>query len=299
MQQTAKPEPFRAIALGFFDGVHIGHQALLARLREQSGLLQAVFTFYNHPASFFAPDKEPFFLSTPREKEALLRQYGAQEVFMPVFDGHMANLSPEEFIEYLLEELRARVIVTGENYRFAKSAQGDAALLARLAARKGAAVYAIENVLYRGEIVSSTRVRGLLKAGRIEDVNAMLARTYTLTGEVGKGRRIGTTLGIPTANVCYPAGKALPADGVYAGYAAAGEASYPAVINIGLNPTVNGTARTVEAHLIGFGGDLYGKQISVGFTARLRDEIRFPSQEALRRQVLRDMEAAAERNILG
>lgn len=298
MQAATASARSRAIALGYFDGVHIGHQALLLKLTEQIGHIRTVYTFYNHPSSFLSPEREPLYICTPEERAALLKEHGADEVLMPVFDRDVATLQPEKFAERLLNDLCAKVIITGENYRFGQNAQGDAELLYKFAAKRGVEVHAIRDVFYKGEAVSSTRIRAMLKTGRIGDVNAMLGRTYTLTGTIEKGRQIGTSLRIPTANICHSPARAIPADGVYGGTAFVGCTFYPAVINIGCNPTVNGDKRTIEAHIIGFTGDLYGKSVSVGFKTFLREEIKFSSAEELKIQIQRDIEAVAKRQYL-
>ncbi len=282
----------KAVALGFFDGVHIGHQALLFRLREEQGLLRTVYTFENHPLSLFEPEAAPRFLSSAAEKRELLLASGAQEVLMPRFDMLLASTDAQDFADALFCELNAACVIAGENFRFGRGAKGDAKLLSRSAKQFGARAVIVSSVDYMGEAVSSTRIRAALCAGDVSLAGAMLGREYAVSGTVVSGRQIGRSIGFPTANIALgeaDTNRALPGDGVYECAAGFGEVTFPAVVNVGTNPTVGGAARTIEAHLLGFSGDLYEKRLTVCFKRKIRDEAKFPSIEALKAQIASDI----------
>ncbi|MGI5899908.1 MAG: bifunctional riboflavin kinase/FAD synthetase [Christensenellales bacterium] len=282
----------KAVALGFFDGVHIGHQALLRNLLLQKEEIKCAYTFLNHPQSFFDSGRDQELLCSARERERLLKECGVHEVIMAPFDDEMAKMPAEDFALFVLEGLDAGSIVVGNNYRFGKGARGTPQMLADFARMRGARLIEAETVLYEGEPVSSTRIRNALKKGDIILANAMLGRSYSVEGIVGEGRKIGRTLNIPTANIPVPENRALPMDGVYKGIVELEGASWKAVVNIGKNPTVGGESRLIESHLLGFAGDIYGKEIKVSFQRRIRGEIMFSSKEELKDQILKDINSA-------
>lgn len=283
------------IALGMFDGVHMGHRALLTHAVEtarERNVLSVAYTFTNHPKSLFG--QTPKLLFTEQERRNCIKSLGFDRVQMEVFDKELAILSPEAFVEYLQEEYDVCVFVVGFNYTFGQGRKGTPETLTEIGKTHGFEVHVIPPVLFQGDTVSSTRIRQLITTGKIADANSMLLEPYSLTGTVVKNRRIGTTLGFPTANILPPAEKALPATGIYVTSVLHEGRSYEAVTNVGTNPTVNGSTLTVETYLMDYEGDLYGKELTVSFHKRLRDEIRFDSKEALIAQIKQDVVAARE-----
>lgn len=280
----------RSIALGHFDGVHIGHQRLLEALENDQDLRRTVLTFSNHPLDVLCPSKAPKSLSDATEKTELLKKYGAQEVIMPPFNQKTANMTAEDFLLTLFETLKARRVVIGNNYRFGAGAVGDIDLLKNAALKYNADCIVVPDVLFDDEMVSSTRIRNALRNGEIEKANHMLARAYSLHGIVKKGRQIGRMMDFPTANIEIDLTRVLPMDGVYSGFTMLDNAKRLCVINIGASPTVHTLLRTVEVHVIGFHGELYGTQMNVHFTSFLRQECHFDSLDALKAQIACDVE---------
>ncbi|MDR1619518.1 MAG: bifunctional riboflavin kinase/FAD synthetase [Clostridiales bacterium] len=277
------------VALGMFDGMHIGHRTLLMRAVERALEINAVsmaHSFINHPRSVFA--NAPGLLMTAREREACMRALGVNDVVMEDFTRPIAALSPRAFVERMRESFSMRVVAVGFNYTFGHKGEGTPQTLCALGAEYGFAVEVIAPVEAGGAPVSSTRVRELIENGRMREANAMLINPYALSGTVRPNRRIGATLGFPTANILPPEEKVLPRAGVYVSRITCGAETYRAVTNVGDNPTVNGQFITVESHLIGFDGDLYGKRITVEFLDFIRPERRFLDKAALKGQIARD-----------
>lgn len=281
------------IALGMFDGVHRGHQALLQRtaaLARKLGGRPMAFCFLNHPAEIFG--REVRYLSTAEQRRDWMLALGMERVEMIPFTRDFAGLSPEAFLAYLQERFPVKGLVAGFNYTFGRAGAGTGDTLRQLGQAVGIAVDILEPVLLDGSPVSSSRIREALLAGRLEEAEQMLTRPYTLRGAVVANRHIGRTIGFPTANMEY--GRyLLPPDGVYAARARAGEENYAAVTNIGCNPTVEGKKRTVETHLLGERVELYGRVLEVELLSRIREERTFSSLEALKEQIARDAAQAA------
>ncbi len=278
------------IALGMFDGVHLGHRALLRHAVETAKELHALsvaYTFSNHPRGVFA--QAPKLLSTEQERRTCLKKLGLDRVQMEVFDKETAMLSPEAFVKRLQDQYEVRAFVVGFNYTFGQGGKGTPETLMELGRMHSFSVHVIPPVLFEGETVSSTRIRQLITTGELTNANMMLSEPYSLSGLVVKNRRIGTSLGFPTANIQIPAEKALPATGIYVTSALHEGRCYEAVTNVGTNPTVNGNVLTVETYLMDYEGDLYGKELTVQFHKRLRDEVRFDSKEALVLQIQQDV----------
>ena len=285
--------PRAAVAVGNFDGVHRGHQALVAaaiRTAAESAGTPVVLTFDPHPARVIAPAAAPSALMTLDQKAAALERLGVRALAVLPFDDAVAAAGPEEFADAVLRRtLDAAAIVVGTNFRFGRGRAGNAATLRGL----GITVVEVAAVAHRGARVSSSRIREALAAGDVEQAAALLGRRFFIEGPVVKGDGRGRTLGIPTANVA-PRNETLPALGVYAAWAwpdrrAPGR---PAVVNVGRRPTFGGGDVSVEAHLPGFEGDLYGVPLTVAFAARIRGEERFPGPEALVARIREDVAAA-------
>lgn len=284
------------VALGNFDGVHLGHQEVLRRAAEEAGkrgMRVVAATFDPHPRAVLQPGSEPGLLTDPEMRRELLLRYGADEVRTIRFDKELSMKRPEEFVEeVLVGEIGASIVVVGENFRFGHRAAGDFAELRRLMKEAGGHALAVQiKGAGEGEI-SSSRIRSLIFAGEVEAAARLLGRPYTLRGEVVHGDHRGAAIGFPTANLAPDKGVVLPARGVYAGRARVGDETYAACTNVGVAPTFGRGESRVEAHLLGLRGDLYGQKIEVSFVRRIRPEKRFSGVEELREQIARDVEEA-------
>lgn len=289
------------VALGNFDGVHLGHQAVVRRAVEEGrarDLQTVAATFNPHPRSVLGPGNEPKLLTTPEVRREMLLAYGVEEVREIRFDRELSKKSPRDFVlEVLAGSLGAGVVVVGENFRFGHKARGDVAVLRRYMQEAGGEAYAvpISNVL--GKDISSTRIRELVAEGEVRQAARLLGRPYLLRGEVVEGDKRGHTIGFPTANVLPDERALVPGRGVYVGHARLGSEHYGACTNVGTAPTFDRRDSKVEAYLLGYEGDLYTKVVDVTFEERLRPEKRFPGIVELKEQIARDVEEA--RNFLG
>ena len=284
----------RVIALGFFDGVHLGHAALLQRTAEEArlrGVTPAVFTFAQPPKEVVTGIPCPLINSPDDRRELVRRLYGIQDVIMVPFDREMMTTSWEDFVtEILVGRYHAVHLVAGHDHHFGHKNQGSPELLVKKCAELGLGCDIIPKVELDGITVSSTYIRNLVGMGQLERASRFLGHPHVLTQEVRHGRRIGHTIGVPTVNLVAPPHVLVPSYGVYVTrvFLPSGE-SYPAVTNVGTRPTVNnGTDVTVEPWLLGFDGDLYGRRVRVEFFQRIRDEIRFDSLDSLRLQIQKD-----------
>jgi len=297
-----------AVTIGAYDGVHLGHRALLARLRARAGaqgLETAVVTFDRHPATVVRPESAPLLLCDLDQKLELLASTGVDRVLVLPFDEERAREPAREFIdEVLVGALGTRVVVVGEDFHFGHGRQGDVAMLREAGAEVGFAVdgVTLETASVAGDPgpISSTRIRALVAAGEVAQAAALLGRPHQLRGTVSHGDgRGGPELGYPTANVDVPPGMAVPGQGIYAGYyERPGGSRWPAAVSIGTRPTYYGSRGPVllEAHLLDFDGDLYGEVARVSFVERLRGNQVFDTTEALVSQMDRDV--AATRKLL-
>ena len=275
-----------------FDGVHVGHQALLAEAAKAARALHAqtvAFTFTDAPGKLLHLPVTS--LSTPDQRICWLKEAGADRVDMVDFTQELADLSPQAFMEYLRDRYDVAALAAGFNYTFGKYGAGTAQTLRELGERHGFQVIIADPVLVDGEPVSSTRIRALVSEGRMEEAKTLLGRPYTLRGPVISARHIGHRLGYPTANI-ETGEQLLPPDGVYATGARVNGVTYQAVTNVGKNPTVAGQRRTVETYILRESLSLYGAELSVAFLARLREERTFPSLAALSEQIGQDVGAA-------
>ena len=274
-------------ALGFFDGVHIGHGALLnecRKLADQFGCKAAAVTFSSHPDTLVL-GKTPGLINTIEDRIRLLKSHGLDEVVVLPFDKKMQSMHWQDFLRLLVESYGAAGLVCGHDFRFGNRGQGNADLLCTYCkeAKLPCAVVAEQKI---GEIaISSTHIRSLLEAGKMEEAARFLGHPHILTGEVVSGRKLGRTLGIPTANLSIPEEVVKLPFGVYACKAIAEGNEYLAVTNIGNRPTVGGHRITVEPWLLDFEGDLYGKQLTLSFYRFLRSEQKFPSLDALKEEI--------------
>lgn len=284
------------VTAGNFDGVHLGHQALVAaavaRARETGGLA-VVLTFDPHPARVLAPDLAPSALMTPAQKAEILAGLGVDRLAVLPFDGRVARMEPRAFVrEVVSGALGARHLVVGESFRFGRGRAGDVELLRTLGESLGFTLEALPPVMERGRPVSSSRVRDELARGEVQAARRLLGRPSFLDGVVVRGDGRGRTIGVPTANL-EPDNELLPARGVYAARCRVPSGlAHAAVVNIGERPTFGGGRVVVEAHLLDFEGDLYGARIRLEFHERLRGEQRFAGQEALVARILQDVAEA-------
>ncbi len=279
-----------------FDGVHLGHRALIGQTVAEANRLGAkpvVFTFSNHPMEVLGGGVR--LLSSIPERDDLLRALGAEEVASVAFTRELAALSAEQFVELLLERWDVRALVVGYNYTCGVRGAGTPETLAEIGKTRGFSVLVVPPVLLEGASVSSTRVREALEQGDVELAQRMLKRRYTLAGTVIENRRIGRRIGFPTANIAPETNRVIPKDGVYATVACVNGASYCAVTNIGTNPTVHGDHLTIETHMIDFDQDIYGERLTVAFRKYLRGELMFSSLDELKEQIRLDIARAAER----
>lgn len=291
-----------ALTIGNFDGIHLGHQALLAttiQAAKERGLIPAAMTFEPHPREFFDPGTAPARLSSLREKVEYLSAAGVEHLYVCRFNKLFAGQSPEAFIEVLQRRLQCRWLLVGDDFRFGARRSGDVALLRSEGARRGFEVVTLDNIEFEGLRISSTAVRDALTAGDFALVHGLLGRPYAMSGHVLHGRKLGRTLGFPTANVSLARRK--PAlTGVFAvkcsGIHARGlEGVATGVASLGTNPAVKSDGRhSLEVFLFDFSADLYGNRISVEFCTKLRDEAHYSSLDALARQIQRDCDAARE-----
>lgn len=285
------------LTIGNFDGVHLGHRALLAHiatLAQELGVQPAVLTFEPHPREFFAPASAPARLSTLREKLELIADEGVALTCVSHFNARFAALSADQFIDQvLLRTLRVKHLVIGDDFRFGAGRRGDFALLQQAGERHGFGVETIDSVLVHGERVSSSGVREALAAGDMSRATRLLGRPYGIDGRVVHGQKLGRQIGFATANIRVKHDP-LPLSGVFAvEVAGLGPRPWPGVANLGMRPTVGGATRPLlEVHLFDFAGDIYGKHLSVQFMHKLRSEKKFANFDELRAQIARDAEAA-------
>lgn len=279
-------------ALGFFDGVHVGHQALLnacKKLAEQYHCLPSVVTFGSHPDTLVL-GSTPALINTPEDRERILRRYGIQKVVTLPFDQKMCSTDWQDFLKMLEQDYQAIGFICGEDFRFGRKGIGTAQMLQDYCAERNMPCAVIPDQILDGTRISSTHIRTLIEQGKMEWAEQFLGHPHILTGNVVHGKQLGRTLGIPTANLLLPNGLVIPKFGVYACRSLVDGSLCPAVTNIGTRPTVNGTGITVEPWLLDYQGDLYGKEITLEFYRFLRPEQCFPSLEALQEEIRRNAE---------
>lgn len=288
------------LAAGFFDGLHIGHQRLITHAIEEGRTRCGawVMTFDDHPMKVLDPEKAPPLLTSTAHKLALLKDLGVYGCILVPFTRTLARLEPDSFIELLKKNIPAlQLLLVGRNWTFGRGARGTTAILKSLA--HDFKVRVIPPVCWRGKPISSTRIRRCISSGNLREASRMLGRPVSIWGTVVRGNRLGTSLGVPTANIT-PHNEARPPDGVYAAKAVIDRRSYPGVVNLGTRPTLNAgrlqklKGRVLELHVLDFDRPLYRKRIEVVFLDRLRDERRFLSVEALKKQIAKDIRRARQ-----
>jgi len=285
------------VTIGSFDGIHRGHQHLIGSMVEsahRAGRSAVAITFDPHPGALLG--RRPVAtLSTIEERAALLAELRLDMLAVLRFTSTLAGTSAAHFIDELRCHLGMAELWAGPDFALGHRRKGDISYLQQLGAQEGFAVRVVQPLRWRGQVVSSTRIRSALTAGDIEEANGCLGRPYTLSGKVVKGRGLGHKLGVPTANLETPQGRLIPANGIYACFSdTEREKGWPSVVNIGVRPTVDANDLTVETHLLDFGRDLYGEVLRLHFVARLRDEEKFPHLDALVTQMKRDIAQARQ-----
>lgn len=286
-----------AVTIGNFDGLHRGHQAMLARLKEEAekrGLPSCVLTFEPHPREFFSPADAPARLSSLREKSELIEAAGIDRLHVCRFDRRFASLSPTEFIErVLVGALGARWLLVGDDFRFGAKRAGDFALLKEAGARLGFEVESLPTVSVEGKRASSTAVREALAAGDMQHARELLGRPYSISGHVMHGNKLGRHIGFPTANIQMQHNRP-PLSGIFAvEVCGLNGAPLQGVASLGTRPTVHENGRpTLEVFIFDFRDDLYGRRLRVDFLKKLRDEEKYPDLDALINQINRDVDNA-------
>lgn len=285
-------------ALGNFDGIHLGHQALIAETVRQAkakDLKSAVFTFSNHPKNVISQTNMVKNIIYADEKEAIFEAMGVDYLFSLDYTKEFGSMTPKEFAKRLLAEaFRARHVVCGFNYRYGYRAEGNPQTLIQQGCLLGFDVSVMDAVSIDGCVVSSTLIRGLIAQGEMEECSRYLGRNYAIGGTVIEGNHIGRTIGFPTCNITVDETMVVPANGVYVTNCKVGDRLYPAVTNVGAKPTIGMYQKNVETHLLDFQGDLYGRDIRVEFLKKLRDERKFENVEALAAEIHNNCDAARE-----
>jgi riboflavin kinase/FMN adenylyltransferase len=280
------------LAVGVFDGVHLGHKYLLSQLVEQARqeeLLSGVVTFRQHPREVLAPGTELSYLTTVEQKTDLLKKEGIDTVVSLSFTPELAQLSAREFILLLKKYLQMRGLVVGPDFALGRGREGNTDTLRQLGQELGFSVTVLSPRIIGGEMVSSTAIRNALADGKIEKVTKLLGRPYSLQSTVTTGAGRGTGLGFPTANLEMEQGQALPPDGVYATWAYANGQAYESMTNIGRRPTFGENERNIEVFLLNYQGNLYNQEMKVDIVARLREEKRFDTIDELKAQIAEDV----------
>ncbi|MCE5285115.1 MAG: bifunctional riboflavin kinase/FAD synthetase [Pelosinus sp.] len=293
----AQQFPNIAVALGTFDGVHIGHQEVIGKavaFAKKSAGTSVVFTFSNHPLSAIAPEYCPLQLMSLESRANVLEKIGVDVLLTIPFTKEFLQLSPDEFITLLLNELAPKLVVVGPNYSFGNKSAGTPEMLKQAGLRHGFEVEVEPVVTLNGVVVSSTYIRQLITEGKVNEAEKFLGRLVSLSGTVVPGEQRGRKIGFPTANIELQTNLAVPQDGVYAVRVRIGAAVHYGVANIGVNPTFSGRKRRMEVHIMNFSGNLYQETLEVEFLAYLRLEQSFDSVESLKNQIARDVKAAQQ-----
>ncbi len=289
------PLPAPVVTIGNFDGVHLGHRAILdkvvaeARARRGAAL---VLSFDPHPSRILAPEAAPRLLTTAEQKRALLEAAGVDVLLIVPFTLEFSRLSPDAFVEEVLHRrLGAAAVCIGAGFRFGHRQFGDAVRLAGLAKELGFVVHVVEPVVVRGQVASSSVIRRLISAGDVRDAAGLLGRPFALTGTVQRGEGRGRQLGFPTFNFA-PEQECLPPNGVYVTETVFDSQAHASVTNVGIRPTFDGQHLLVESHLLDFSDDVHPSRLEVLFHERVRPEMKFPSADALKAQIASDVAAA-------
>jgi riboflavin kinase/FMN adenylyltransferase len=279
------------IALGSFDGLHLGHMSLIDRtvqLAKENNAKSMVYVFQNHPLTVINPEISPKLIMSNNTKIKLLEDSGIDIVNLVSFDKDFMKITPEEFIKNMVNFYNAKGIIIGFNYRFGYKNLGDAEMLQRYSRVLGYKLYVCEAVSKNHELVSSSKIRHLIAEGDVVKARLLLGRPIAVTGEVIRGKQLGRTIGFPTVNLNYNKGYILPKGGVYFTTIEYDNILYKAITNIGYNPTVEGGKLSVETYILGFDKQIYDEVIKINFIKRIRDEVKFDTIEQLKKQLEED-----------
>ncbi|TJX67057.1 bifunctional riboflavin kinase/FAD synthetase [Soehngenia saccharolytica] len=290
-----------AIALGNFDGIHIGHQNLIKRMIEISknnNLIPSVLIFENHTKSITS-NTSPSLLSNNEQKLDILESIGVENVYLMKFNEEVMKLSPQEFINNILvDKLNCKSVVVGYNYKFGYKASGNTDTLKRICSENGMQAVIVNPIYYEDKIVSSTLIRNLITYGKIDIANKLLGRFYTIKGEVVHGKGIGTKLGFPTANIKLTDNFVIPKNGVYNTLTTIGDKTYKSATSVGFNPTFEEKSLKIENHIIGFNDSLYGDVIDISFIEYIRPEINFDKVDDLVNRMKEDVNYIKKKNVI-
>lgn len=293
---TPLPYEKTCITIGNFDGVHLGHQAIISQMVEQAnanGKPLIVITFCPNPSDFFNPNIQSFYLSTPEEKEARLLKLGVDRVLTLKFDQDFANLNPEEFLLGLKEKLALETLVVGEDFALGKNRQGTIPVLREIGEKLSFELKVLPSVRLGSKDISSTKVRKLLDQGKVDEVADLLGRHYAISGIVTHGSDRGARIGLPTANITHWPKKKLPAIGVYATHVDLRGENFRGITNVGYRPTFENQAKAnVETFIFDFNNDIYGEAMKLSFIDKIRDEQKFSGVDAFLAQIERDKTTA-------
>lgn len=286
------------VTIGTFDGVHRGHQMLIKRMKEIAKIEKGetvLLTFFPHPRMVLYPETENLVLiNTMDEKISLLKKFGIDHLIIHPFTKEFSQLSSEDFIkDIIVKKIGTKRLIIGYNHHFGKNREGSFEHLSKRAPIYGFTIEEIKEQLVDGVAISSTKIREAILKGRIQTANKYLGYDFSLSGNIIKGEQLGRSLGFPTANIEIPEKyKIIPVGGVYAVFVYISNKKLGGMLNIGFRPTVGGTKRTIEVNILDFNEDIYNKTITVAFKDRIRDEIKFPDVEALKKQLILDEQSA-------
>ncbi|MDD3840522.1 MAG: bifunctional riboflavin kinase/FAD synthetase [Clostridia bacterium] len=287
------------IALGNFDGVHIGHKALISKLIEDSkndNLDSMVYTFYNHPLKIIKPTVKFKLLTTNHQRIDIFNELGLDYLILKTFDQKTMKMTPDKFINNLLvKRFNVKCVYVGYNYTFGNNAKGNIQTLKKLGEKYNFKVNVTDEVKMKGMVVSSTTIRNYLNSGKIDMANKCLGRKFSISGKVIHGRKVGSRIGIPTANLDYNKHQIIPQNGVYATQTMIDGKIYKSLTNIGIKPTFNSNKLSMETHIIGYNSDLYDKCIDIIFEQKIRDERKYHSPSELTTQIKKDIQYVLEK----
>jgi len=284
------------LAIGNFDGFHRGHQALIERMQADAnaeGATTGLLTFHPHPRTVLRPNQKITSLTSLTERLALYQRAGLDFTVIHPFTEATAQTEPEDFLRLLHRHLGVTKLWVGPDFALGRNRKGDIPFLRQLGNVLGIEIEVMEEYMWEGQAIRSSLIHNLVEIGNVEWASVWLGRYYAISGVVMHGVQRGRTIGFPTANLSLSQGRVVPSNGVYATWVLVEGQRYMSVCNIGVRPTVNGSHRTIEAHIIDFDGDLYGRSIELSFVYHLRDEIKFSGLEALKAQITRDRDRAA------
>jgi len=289
------------IALGSFDGLHIGHLSLIYKVVEvakKNNGKSMVFTFKNHPKTLLNKKDVPKLLMDNSRKVEVLRTHKVDIVCFQEFDLEFMKMTPEEFVKFLVLEYNVKGFVVGFNYKFGYKNLGSVELLQKLQNKYGYELYVMEPCIYKTQVISSTRIRKSLEDGDVLEASKMLSLPYTLSGEVINGKKLGRTIGFPTANLKYDENFILPKVGVYYTNIKVNNKIYKGITSVGNNPTVEGKKLTIETYILDYNKDIYGEKIDISFIKKIRDMKKFNNVEELKNQLEKDKSFAKNENYM-